>query len=126
MSKGSAKARQIKRANILLMSHKKRSPKEIHEFLGVNKKTIQIIKERYLQGGLGEALSEKPRPGAPVKFAGRVRAKLTALACTEAPEGHAKWSLRLLSDRAVELGFVDEISHSSVGMVLKKTRSSPI
>ena len=75
---------------------------------------------------MGEALSEKPRPGAPVKFAGRVRAKLTALACTEAPEGHAKWSLRLLSDKAVELGFVDEISHSSVGMVLKKTRSSPI
>ena len=107
VNKGSAKAREIKRANILLLSDKKRTPKEIHELLGVSKRTIQMVKERYLDGGLDKALYERPRLGAPVKFTGKIKAKLTALACTKAPKGYERWSLRLLSNRAVDLGFVE-------------------
>ena len=95
VTQGTAKARKIRRANILLMSDAKKAPKDVSEALEVSKRTIQIIKERYLEGGLSKALNEEKRPGAPTKFDGKARAKLTALACTEAPKGYAKWSLRL-------------------------------
>lgn len=124
VSKGSAKAREIKRANILLLSDKKRVPKEIHEFLNVNKRTIQMVKERYLEGGLDRALYDRSRPGSPVKFSGKTKAKLTALACTKAPKGYDRWSLRLLSNRAVELGLVEGISRNQLNLILKKTMLS--
>ena len=125
MNKGSAKAREIKRANILLLSDKEKTPKEVHEFLGVNKRTIQIVKERYLDGGFEKALYDKPRSGVPVKFSGKTRAKLTALACTKAPKGYERWSLRFLSNRAVELGLVEGISRNQLSLILKKTISNP-
>jgi putative transposase len=56
---------------------------------------------------------------------GLQRAKITALACSEAPEGHSQWSLRLLADKIVELAYCEHISHSEVGIILKKTMSSP-
>ena len=122
VTKGSAKAREIRRGNVLLMSDSGKAPKEISETLEVNKRTIQNIKERYLQGGIDNALYEKPRPGAPTIFDGKVRAKITSLACTEAPEGYAKWSLRLLAEKVVELKIVNEISHNHIGLILKKTK----
>ena len=125
VTKGSAKAREIRRANVLLMSNKKKTPKEISETLDINKRTIQNIKERYLEGGIDNALYDKPRPGAPTIFDGKMRAKLTSLACSKAPKGYAQWSLRLLADKAVELGIVDEISHNHVGLILKKTKQGP-
>ena len=124
VNKGSAKAREIKRANILLLSDKKKPPREVHEFLGVSKRTIQMVKERYLNGGLDRALYDRPRSGAPVKFNGKIKAKLTALACTKAPKGYERWSLRLLSNKAVELGFVEGISRNQLNLILKKTMSS--
>ena len=120
VNKGSAKAREIKRANILLLSDKKKAPKEIHEFLGVGKRTWS---KRGLEGGLDRALYDRPRSGAPVKFSGKTKAKLTALACTKAPKGYDRWSLRL-SNRAVELGFVEGISRNQLNLILKKTISS--
>ena len=122
LNKGSAKAREIRRANILLMSNKGRTPKEISETLEVNKRTIQNIKENYLQDGIDNALYDKPRPGAPTVFTEKDRAKITSLACTDAPKGYAKWSLRLLADKAVECGIVDEISHVHLSRILKKTK----
>ena len=74
--------------------------------------------------GLESALNEKRRPGAPRKFKGRDKAKITALACSTPPEGHSRWSLNLLADKAVELKIVDEISHISVHRILKKTNSN--
>ena len=126
VTKGTGKAREIKRANILLMSDKQMTPKEISESLDSNKKTIQTIKERYLTGGVDAALYDKPRSGAPKLFDGKTRAKLTALACTKAPDGHSQWTLRLLSNKAVELDFVDTISHTQMSRILKKTKSSLI
>ena len=121
VTKGSAKAREIRRANILLMSDRGNSPKEISESLEINKRTIQNTKEKYLESGIDNALYDKPRPGAPNRFNGKARAKITSLACTDAPKGHTKWSLRLLAEKAVELGIVDDISHVHMGRILKKT-----
>jgi len=75
---------------------------------------------RFLQGGLQAALYDKGWPGAPPKFTGEVEAKLTMLACSEPPEGAARWTLRLLADKMVELGYVDSMSHVTVWGLLKK------
>src|SRR5215207_10791077 len=82
------------------------------------------VKRRYLGEGLTAALHDKPRSGKPARIDGVARAKITALACSTAPAGHARWTLRLLADRAVELGFCESISHSTVQEVLKQTDSS--
>jgi putative transposase len=122
VKKGNANVREVNRARVLLMSDSGESPLAISKVLGVTKKTIQNIKERYLQDGLERALHDLPRSGQPNKFNGKHRAQITALACTEAPEGYAKWSLSLLADKAVEIGIVDEISRAQVGRILKKTK----
>ena len=121
IKKGSNKARTLTRARVLLLSSEGKSSKQVRDHLGMTYKTIQNIKERYLSGGLEEALYDRPRPGAPKKFEGKQRAELTALACSDAPEGHACWSLQLLANKAVELGIVDSISGKHVGRILKKT-----
>lgn len=123
---GTAKARETTRARILLFAHSKKRPSEICKSLMINLKTILNVKERYLEGGIKRALHDNPRPGQPIIFNGKVRAKITALACTTPPEGHAKWTLRLLADKAIELDYVESISHNHVGLILKKTKSKPI
>jgi putative transposase len=122
IKKGTAKAREITRARVLLLSNSGKKSTLILETLGTTIKTIQNIKERYLDGGIDRALYDAPRSGQPSKFEGKHRAQITALACTEAPEGYAKWSLSLLADKAVEIGIVDGISRAQVGRILKKTK----
>ena len=75
--------------------------------------------------GWQAALAEAPRSGGPQRFNGAQRAALTALACTPAPVGHSRWTLRLLADKAVARCLVDSISHETMGQVLKKTSCSP-
>jgi len=121
--KGSAKARVITRARVLLLLAKGKSPSFILESLDIKAfRTIHNIKKRYFEGGLENSLYDKPRPGAPTLFDGKHRAEITALACTDAPEGHARWSLSLLADKAVELNIVENISRAHVGRILKKTK----
>lgn len=125
--RGKSSARQLTRARVLLLSDDNR-PKggmtdgEIAEIFSVSLSTIHRIRRQFVNGGLDEALSEKPRSGRPKVFLGRDAAHITALACSDAPEGHAKWSLRLLADKAVELEYVDNISYQTVSNMLKKTR----
>lgn len=88
--------------------------------------TVYHIKRRFLAEGLESALAEKPRSGKPVSISGEARARITALACSEAPTGHARWTLRLLADKAVEFGFCDSVSHNHVRSILKKTNSDRI
>lgn len=122
--RGQARARKLTRARVLLMSHEQYGQGDISEVLSVTRTTIRNICNRYLSEGLDSALNDKPRSGAPSTFNGKHRAKLTMLACTEAPEGHSQWSLQLLADKAVELNYVESISRSQVGRILKKTKSS--
>ena len=123
---GKEKARKITRGRILLLAHEGKSDKDIKDALNVSLTTIARIRQRYAKGGVAHAINEKPRHGAPKKFSGKARAKITALACSTPPDGHSRWTLRLLTDRAVELEFVDEISHSEVWRTLKKTNSNRI
>jgi transposase len=104
--------------------HRGERPDAIAGTLGLSAQTVFNVKRRYLEEGLDAALQDKPRSGKPPRINGEARAKLTALACSSAPDGHARWTLRLLAGRAVKLGFVDSISHNAVRQILKKTPSS--
>jgi transposase len=119
--RGSTPARVQTRARILLLLHRGRTPDETAASLAVGVATVFNVKRRYLSEGLTSALYDKPRSGKPARISGEARAKVTALACSPAPEGHARWTLRLLANRAVVLGLVEAISHNTVKEVLKKT-----
>lgn len=123
---GTIKARKQNRCRILLLATEGKSQYEIADILRMSRTTVNEICQRYAKGGLENALNEKPRPGAPNIFNGKQKVKITALACSKAPEGKSQWSLRLLSDKAVELKIVDNISHMEISRILKKTKSSHI
>jgi transposase len=118
---GNGKNRQQTRARILDLLDRKVPPSNIARTLSCGAVTVYNIKRRYEREGLQAALTDKPRSGRPVEIDGTQRAKITALACSDAPAGHARWTLRLLADKAVELGFVESISHNAVREILKKT-----
>jgi transposase len=125
ISTGTDKARKITRARILLLSDESPSgpskkDKEIMEALGVCARTVALTRQRFTEGDIAGALNEKPRSGRPREFTGREEAKLTLIACSDPPEGRNRWSVRLLSDKLVELDVVDSISRESVRKYLKK------
>jgi len=124
LRRGTTTARMQRRARVLDLLHRGQHPTSIAATLGVSLPTVFNIKRRYLEEGFDSALLDKPRSGKPPRILGDARAKITALACSQAPEGHARWTLRLLADRAVKLGFVDSISHNAVQQILKKTDSA--
>jgi len=123
VSKGSLKARIFQRATGLLELDRGKSYVSISKTLGVTRQTISHWAKSYKEQGL-DCLEDKPGSGRPPKIDGQLRAKITALACSEVPAGHAGWSLRLLADKIVELGYVDAVSHESIRQILKKTNSS--
>lgn len=124
LRRGTTPARVQTRARTLDLLHRGRHPNEIAVTLGLSLQTVFNIKRRYLSKGLDVALYDRPRSGKPPRIDGAARAKITALACSAAPRGHARWTLRLLADKAVELGFCESISHETVKEVLKKTVSN--
>ena len=123
---GKNKARKITRCRILLSADgpKGKTDQEIRDALNVCLATIFNIRRRYCQGGLERAINEAARSGQPPKFKGNSMAKITVIACSAPPEGRARWSLRLLADRIVELKIVKSISYQSVRNILKKTNLS--
>ena len=128
-SQGTMKVRAYKRARILLLAdetqgERQKTDEQIAEQVNTSTGTVQRVRQRFVQSGLEGALTEKPRSGAPPKITSRQRAQITSLACSEPPEGHARWSLRLLATKLVELELVDQISHDSVDRVLKKMNLS--
>jgi transposase len=123
LRRGSTPARTQTRARVLDLLHRGQHPDRIAETLQVSGVTVFNIKRRYLEEGFEAALFDKPRSGKPPAIDGSQRAKITALACSAAPAGHARWTLRLLADKAVELGFVESLSHTTVRKILKKTVS---
>ena len=128
-SSGTIKVRAYKRARVLLLSDENRAggvkpASQIAEEVDLSLATVQRVRRQFVRDGLEAALSEKVRAGAPRKFSERDRAKITALACTQPPQGHARWTLRLLAEKMVELELVESISHDTVDKVLKKTNFS--
>jgi transposase len=117
---GHKSARAITRARILLLADEHLSDAEIIATLGVDRKTIYRVRKKYHEHGLEKALQEKVRSGAPSKIDGRLEATLTMLACSTPPEGSARWTLRLLTDKLIELKTIDAISMETVRTMLKK------
>ena len=123
---GTAQARTLTKARVLLLTDCSQdahhTDEHIASALGVSMRNIVRVRKRYAQDGLEAALYDKPRSGRPPKITGDIEAQITVLACSDPPPGHAKWSLRLLADQTVELGYLDSISHVAISNRLKKTR----
>lgn len=120
-AKGQGSARLFKRVTAILLLGRGTSVAATAEAVGVSQGSVRTWRRRYEAEGVA-GLHERPRSGRPIELDGAQRAKITALACSEAPEGYAKWSLRLLADKAVELELCEHVSHSQVATILKKTR----
>jgi len=125
VSKGDLKAKAYRRALGLLELHRGKTYATVSETLQVGIATLSGRVARYQKNGL-KALEDKPRPGRPIEISGEERAKITALACSTPPEGYARWSLRLLAEKVVELDYCEHISHTAAGKILKKTNSNRI
>ena len=99
---------------------------DVAEALGVSNRTIEHLKQRFVEKGLEAALERKSREKPPreVVFDGAFEARLIALACLDAPEGHERWTVRLLADKVVELKFAVSVSPMTVQRILKKTNLS--
>jgi len=101
---------------------------DVAEALGITSRTIEHLKKRFVESGLEAAMERKTRDKPPrdIKFDGAFEARLIALACTDAPEGRTRWTVRLLADKAVELNYAESVSPMSVHRTLKKTNLSLI
>ena len=99
---------------------------DVASALGVSNRTIEHLKKRFVEDGLEAALERKAREKPPreVIFDGAFEARLIALACSQAPEGYRRWTVRLLADKAVELNLAPAVSHMTVQRVLKKMNLS--
>lgn len=128
LKKGKHTSLEFRNACILLNSDEsavgnKYSNEDIAKMLHVTTKTVERLKQRFVEEGYEVCLGRKPYPEvANIKADGDFEAHLIALSCSEAPEGYARWSLRLLADKMVELKFVDNISHETIRKTLKKTK----
>ena len=120
---GDLPVKNYKRALALLELDRGRTFIEVAEMVGVVHQTPSTWAKKYKEAGL-EFLTDKPRAGRPSVIDGLQRAKITALACSDPPEGYERWSLRLLADKAVELELVETVSYGEVRLILKKTTSS--
>lgn len=123
---GKAAARKLMHARVLLKADAdgpKWTDMRISEALDVGVRTIESLRRRFVEEGLESALNRKKqvRPSRMPKLDGEGEARLVALACSEAPDGHKQWTLRMLADRLVVLDVVDTISYETVRKVLKKT-----
>ena len=121
---GKATARKVTRARILLKADEGLSADEIAEAVATSLATVERTRQRFVEENLA-ALTERPRTGAPSRLDGKAEAHLIAVACSQAPQGRERWTLRLLADQAVELGLADSLSYETVRQLLKKTSLSP-
>ena len=128
---GTAPARKLAHARVLLKADKGPGgpgwvDARIADAVEISQPTISRIRQQFVEAGLEAALNRRaPRRVYARKLDGEQEARLIALACSAPPAGHARWTLRLLADKLVELEVVETVSHETVHRVLKKTNSSP-
>ena len=122
---GRGSARVINRARVLLKTDEGWSASQVASALDTSPRTVFRTKRRYAEEGLDGVLHDHPQANRYRKLDDRGEAHLIALACSDAPEGHDHWTLRLLADKVVELGVVETLSYETVRLRLKKTSSSP-
>ena len=130
VTKGKSPARTILRANILLASDRRNerymTVSEISKTYHTTQTTVQTVRTSYCEKGLEATINRKKRetPPVPAKVTGEVEAHVIALSCGEPPEGYSRWTLRLLADKTVELGYIESISHVTISTILKKMNLS--
>lgn len=131
-SKGKHRSQKILNALILLgcdageLQTKRSTNEEMARVLNISMRKIDRVKKRFVVDGLEDCLNGRKGSRVYAKKAdGDLEAHLVALSCSAPPEGFARWSLRMLADQVVELGYIDSVSHETVRRVLKKTSSSP-
>lgn len=129
--KGKHKSQRVLNALILLNCDEgapgapRTRGEDVANVLRVSMRKLDRVKRRFVEDGLEAALGERQGQRAHQRKAdGDFEARLVATSCTKAPEGFAGWSLRLLADRVVELGYIESVSHETVRKVLKKTKQS--
>ncbi len=120
---GELKVKIYKRAIGLLELDRGKTLRAVAETLNVTNITVGSWRDNYNQMGLA-CLQDQARSGRPIEIDGSQRAKVTALACSEPPAGYGRWTLRLLADKVVELGYSEHLSHTKVSEILKKTSYS--
>ena len=125
LRRGKASVRMVARARVLLRAEEGYTDAAIAAVLDVGTATVGRIRKRFVERGLEQALREQPRPGQRRKLSGKQEAHVIAVACTTPPEGHGRWTLRLLAGKVVELGFAPSISPETVRQVLKKNELKP-
>src|SRR6185295_9450117 len=125
LAKGQSSIRVFKRATALLHLHRGKTLTAVASSLQVTSFTVSKWRDAYNTSGL-LFLHDKPRSGRPLLIDGLQRAKVTALACSAPPEGRARWTLRLLADKAIELGFCENLSHTQTRRMLKRMTSARI
>jgi transposase len=129
---GTAPARKLTHARILLKADESTEgaswvDEKVADAVEVSQPTVARVRRQYFEEGLEAALNRRPpKREYHRKLDGEQEARLVALACSQPPEGDARWSLRMLADRLVELEIVEDVSYQTVRRTLKKTRSSPI
>ena len=131
IASGHGPARMFTRARILLKADQGEygpswSDEDISSALDVTVQTIERVRKQFVEEGFDAVLSRRPyiQKVSRKKIDGNVEAHLIALSCSEPPAGHVRWTLRLLADKIVELGYVETISHEAIRQTLKKTKLS--
>ena len=130
VSSGTAAARKLMRSRILLLADQaeggpSKADAEITDALGCGRATVERVRKQFVEEGLAATLIRKPTIRTyQNRVDGQAEAHLVAIACGTPPEGRARWTLRLLADRMVGLGYIESVSHETVRQTLKKTNSS--
>jgi transposase len=131
VSKGKGNARRMTRSRILLLADEKRADggrkdADIAQALGVHQRTVERIREKCVEMGVEAALNHtRPKRRKEKLLDGAAEARLVQVACSEAPDGHERWSMQMLADRLIELEIVETVSRETVRTTLKKMNLSP-
>jgi transposase len=121
---GSRHSREFERAYILLALDKGKKHDEIQDFYNVSRITIWRIKRNYMEEGVVGAIQDEPRSGQPIKYDEKIKADIIALACSKAPEGRSRWTLRSLENTLKIEHSLETINRETIRLILKKTNVS--
>lgn len=123
--RGKANARTLTRAHVLLKDAEGWSIARLAETFHISEATVSNIRQRYRIGGIAAVLSDKKQEKRRRALSGAAEAMIVAVACSPVPDGHDHWTVRMIRDKIVEMGGVDQVSHGTVHNAMKKMNLSP-
>lgn len=118
-ARGDAPARVVRRAHILRLLDEGESATMIADILDVSAETVRLLRIRFFQGGLENALWDRPRSGRPIEINESAQQRIVALTCSAPPSGYARWTVRLLTESARKQHFADHLGRETVRTILK-------